>query len=154
MKHPIKFLAAIAILVMSFGSASAQNPADKILGTYSAVDDTTQEKVNVKISKQGDTYRAQIVWMERPLDDKGQPKRDILNPDPALRSVTGDKIVLAWGLKYDPKADEWSGGKIYDPNSGEIYKAVFKLKSPTSLRVRGYLGIPALGRTMHWQKIE
>lgn len=154
MKHSLKQKAVLIALVMSCTTAFAQNAADKILGTYSVVSDATKEKVKVRISKQGNTYRAQIVWMEKPLDDKGQPKRDILNPNPALRSVTGDKIVLAWDLKYDSKANEWSGGKIYDPDTGKTYKATFTLESPTKLKVRGYIGLPALGRTMEWKKID
>lgn len=154
MKQSIKVIATIAVLIMNFGMASAQNAADKILGTYSVVSDVSKEVVKVNISKKGDTYQAQIFWMEKPLTADGEIKRDRYNPDPALRSVPGDKIVLAWGLKYDSKANEWSGGKIYDPDSGKIYKTVFKFESPTNLKVRGYIGMPAFGRTMNWKKID
>lgn len=154
MKHSMKVIAAIVILIMNFGVASAQNAADKILGTYSVISDATKERVQVKISKKQNTYQAQIVWMEKPLTDNGEIKRDRYNPNPDLRSVPGDKIVLAWDLKYDSKANEWSGGKIYDPDTGKTYKAVFKLESPTNLKVRGYVGMPTFGRTMNWKKIE
>lgn len=92
--------------------------------------------------------------MEKPLTESGEIKRDINNHEPALRSVAADKILLAWGLKYDSKENEWSGGKIYDPDSGKTYKTVFKFDNPTNLKVRGYIGMPALGRTMNWKKIE
>lgn len=154
MKQSIKAMAVIAALIISSSVASAQNVADKILGTYRVVSDASKEVVKVTISKKGESYQAQIIWMEKPLTESGEIKRDIYNPDPTLRSVPGDKIVLAWGLKYDNKANEWSGGKIYDPDSGKTYKAVFKFDSPTNLKVRGYIGMPTFGRTMNWKKIE
>ncbi len=154
MKQNIKTIAVLSAFIMLHFATFAQTPADKILGVYRVVSDVSKEVVKVKITKLGTTYQAQIIWMEKPLDEKGQPKRDILNPNPALRSVAGDKIVLAWGLKYDSDDNEWSDGKIYDPDSGKTYKAVFKFDSPTNLKVRGYIGMPALGRTMNWKKIE
>lgn len=154
MKQSVKVMAIIAIFMMSCGAASAQNAADKILGIYRVVGDASKEVVKVKISKKGESYQAQIIWMEKPLTESGEIKRDRYNPDPALRSVRGDQIVLAWGLKYDSKENEWSGGKIYDPDSGKTYKTVFKFDSPTNLKVRGYIGMPAFGRTMNWKKIE
>lgn len=153
MKHSIQFLAILFALLLGSGAAFAQTPADKIIGTYLVISDVSHEKVKVKISKKGDSYQAQIIWMEKPLDEKGEPKRDIRNPKPELRSVPGDQIVLAWDLKYDSKSDEWSGGKIYDPDSGKTYKAVFKLESPTNLKVRGYIGMPTFGRTMNWKTL-
>lgn len=154
MKYSIQLITVTIALMLSCATASAQNAADKILGVYSVVSDATKEKAKVKIVQKGDTYQAQIVWMEKPLDDNGHPRRDILNPDPALRSRTSDKIMLVWDMKYDRKANEWSGGKIYDPDTGKTYKAVLKFESPTNLKVRGYIGMPAFGRTMNWKKIE
>lgn len=154
MKRSIQLITFAIVLMVSYATASGQNVADKILGTYSVVSDVTKEKAKVKVFRKGDLYQAQIVWTEKSLDDKGQPRRDILNPDPALRSQTSDKIILVWDMKYDSKANEWSGGEIYDPDTGKIYKAVFKFESPANLKVRGYIGMPAFGRTMNWKKIE
>lgn len=154
MKHSIQLMTVTIALMFSYTTASAQKAADKILGTYSVVSDATKEKVKVKVFQKGDTYQAQIVWTEKPVDDKGQPRRDILNPDPALRSRTSDQIILVWDMKYNNKDNEWSGGKIYDPDTGKIYKAVFKFENPTNLKVRGYIGMPTFGRTMNWKKIE
>lgn len=56
MKQSIKVMAAIVILIMSCGMVSAQNDADKILGTYRVVSDVSKEVVKVKITKNGGVY--------------------------------------------------------------------------------------------------
>ena len=46
----------------------------------------------------------------------------------------------------------WSGGFIYDPNSGKTYRGKIKLTDPDTLRLRGYIGISLLGRTEVWKR--
>ena len=56
------------------------------------------------------------------------------------------------GLKY-VEGLNFSGGKIIDPLSGNIYSMKAKL-SPNGkrLNLRGYVGISALGRSQTWIK--
>lgn len=54
------------------------------------------------------------------------------------------------GLKKD--GDEWSGGKILDPKNGKKYKCYIKLESKNKLKIRGYIGFAAFGRTAYWQR--
>ena len=57
-----------------------------------------------------------------------------------------------------PDASEkgaWVGGDILDPNDGKIYKVLLKLADGgKKLDVRGYIGMPMLGRTQTWQRVE
>ena len=46
------------------------------------------------------------------------------------------------------------GGKIFDPGSGNTYSCYLELESPDKLKLRGYLGIPAIGRTQYWFRIK
>jgi uncharacterized protein (DUF2147 family) len=48
----------------------------------------------------------------------------------------------------------WSGGFIYDPNSGKTYRCKLKLKDRNTLKLRGYIGISLLGRTDVWTRQE
>ena len=50
-------------------------------------------------------------------------------------------------LVFDGK-NEWVNGDIYDPNSGSTYRSKVKLLNAQTLHVRGYFGIPLLGKTM------
>jgi uncharacterized protein (DUF2147 family) len=43
-------------------------------------------------------------------------------------------------------ANEWEGGKIYDPKNGKTYSCKMTLQGNT-LKVRGFVGISLLGRT-------
>ena len=43
------------------------------------------------------------------------------------------------------------GGRILDPESGRIYDCEMRLADDgTTLVVRGYVGLPAFGRTLRW----
>jgi uncharacterized protein (DUF2147 family) len=113
----------------------------------------TKSESRVQIYKtSGGTYEGKIVWLGKPNYPDGTPKMDKNNPDPKLRTVKTIGLVLVKGFKYDEKADEWIDGKIYDPDEGKTYSCKLKFETDTKLRVRGYVGIPALGKTMIWEK--
>ncbi len=93
------------------------------------------------------TYEGKIVWGEHPgrLDEK--------NPDPALRSRLLVGTVILRGFTWQGEND-WSGGRIYDPDSGHEYRSYMRLdddgKDMHTLRLRGFVGISLLGRTEKW----
>ena len=137
-------------------SAVAQTEAaDKILGTYYISDDTSDEDCKVKITKDASgTYSGRIVWVKNPYFKDGTPKRDIMNPDPAKRNTPGDQIPLIFHFKYDANKKQWVDGEIYDPVHGKTYKCKMWFENDKTLRVRGYIGVPAFGRTMTWKKLS
>lgn len=136
-------------------SAAAQSAADKILGTYYISDDQSEEDCKIRIFKtSAGLYEGQIIWVKTPTFKDGSPKRDIMNPDPARRNTPGDKIKLLFHFRYDAKSDRWVDGEIYDPVHGKTYKSRMWFEKENVLRVRGYIGVPALGRTMIWKKLK
>lgn len=114
---------------------------------------TKNKKSVVKIYKSGDQYHGKIVWLKNPRNDDGSVKRDVNNPKSSLRDrkILGLRILK--GFSYDGDG-EWDGGKIYDPEKGKTYKAQMELKSKNKLEVRGYVGVPALGRSTIWKRKE
>lgn len=52
------------------------------------------------------------------------------------------------------KNGEWTGGRICDPTSGKSYKLTITFKDAKTLKLRGYIGVEALGETMYWTKIQ
>jgi uncharacterized protein (DUF2147 family) len=44
-------------------------------------------------------------------------------------------------------------GTIYDPGSGRTYDCTVEPDGPDRLRLRGYVGIPILGRTTTWIRV-
>ncbi len=58
------------------------------------------------------------------------------------------------GLKYTGNSN-FTGGKIIDPFSGNIYSTKAKLSNNGKrLTMRGYVGVSALGRSQTWIKSD
>lgn len=152
----MKFIKCFIISILCFLSLSAvaQTAADKILGVYYISDDQSDEDCKIKITKNSaGLYEGQIIWVKNPTFKDGSPKRDIKNPDPKKRNTPGDKIKLLYHFRYDSKENRWVDGEIYDPVHGKYYKSRMWFEKENVLRVRGYIGVPAFGRTMTWKKI-
>lgn len=146
----------LTLLFMAVVPLKAQvNKGDRLVGTYRVVEPETKEDSKVKIFKTADgKYKGQVIWLAVPTMKDGTPKRDILNPDPKKRNTPGDQIVLLWGFTYDADKDMWVNGEIYDPCHGKTYKCRLNFESDTKLKVRGYIGAPAFGKSMYWYKID
>jgi uncharacterized protein (DUF2147 family) len=94
-----------------------------------------------------------LVWMKKPLDDEGQPQRDVKNPDAALqrRPVCGVEILI--GLKSDGNGG-YNAGKIYDPEEGRTYTGAMKLDGD-ALKVTGSFEtfIKPISDTETWTRV-
>ncbi len=60
-------------------------------------------------------------------------------------------VALLAGFEYEGDG-RWSGGTIYDPNSGKTYRCIVTKVDDSTLKVRGYIGVPLLGRTETWTR--
>jgi uncharacterized protein (DUF2147 family) len=143
-----KLLPAIVVLVLLNLVSHAQvKPEDRIKGIW-----LTEEKDGkIEIFRTGNTYTGRLVWGNSVLDRNGNPKRDVNNPDPKLKSRTLQGMVMLTGLVYED--GKWQEGKIYNGLTGKSYSVVITLKGNT-LFLRGYIGLPLLGKTTVWQRIE
>ncbi|MEX2696569.1 DUF2147 domain-containing protein [Rhizobium mongolense] len=64
----------------------------------------------------------------------------------ALKNAPVTGMVILSGLKKD--GDEYTGGKILDPDSGKIYSSKISLTNGgKKLNVRGFVGVSMLGRS-------
>ncbi|MBI1814199.1 MAG: DUF2147 domain-containing protein [Deltaproteobacteria bacterium] len=103
----------------------------------------------VEVTACGEGLCGRVVWLRSPFDEDGCEQRDNRNPDPALRDRPLVGIQILAGLEaIDARA--WSGGTIYDPASGNTYRCSLQLDGENRLRLRGYIGVPLLGRTTTW----
>jgi uncharacterized protein (DUF2147 family) len=78
-------------------------------------------------------------------------RKDEHNPDPALRTQALRGQVIVRDMRYQGEG-RWSGGTIYDPESGKTYKCNIELDGPDALKVRGYIGFSLLGRSQQWTR--
>src|SRR5437667_87038 len=82
---------------------------------------------------------------------ENQPKVDLKNPDEKLNGRPIIGMELMQGFKHDSD-NLWTGGTIYDPESGTTYKCKLTLAAPDKLEVRGFVGISLFGRTTVWTR--
>jgi uncharacterized protein (DUF2147 family) len=76
---------------------------------------------------------------------------DSKNPDPARRPERLLGQLILKQMKYDGSG-RWSGGTIYDPDSGRTYSCRLELLEQDRLKVRGFIGLSLLGRTQVWTR--
>jgi uncharacterized protein (DUF2147 family) len=95
-----------------------------------------------------------VVWLRSPFDEDGCPWRDLQNESESLRRRSVLGLEILHGLEPSPDEEGvWTNGAIYDPTSGRSYRATLRLRGADRLEVRGYLGIPLLGRTTTWIRV-
>ncbi len=135
----------------------AQAKADRITGFYfTSEKDTLDENSQVKIYKGNNgKYFGELVWISSRYESDGKEKVDKHNPDSKLRCRKLLGLQILKNFIYDEKADEWSGGTIYNPETGKTYNSFMKLEGNT-LKLRGYIGKSwmGLGKTTVWVKEE
>jgi uncharacterized protein (DUF2147 family) len=78
------------------------------------------------------------------------PEFDDRNPDSALRGRPLFGLQILHTLR--PSGRNIWKGRIYDPTSGKTYKCKLTLVDANTLKIRGYLGIPLLGKTQVWTR--
>ncbi len=71
---------------------------------------------------------------------------DARNPNPAERSRPLCGLSLLGGFTASDTPEKWQGGWVYDPQNGETYASHMWLDGPDTLKIRGYVLTPLLGR--------
>jgi uncharacterized protein (DUF2147 family) len=105
----------------------------------------------VQIEQCGANLCGQIVGL-RTTRKPGDSPVDIKNPDKAKRDKPICGLMMMGSLTPAKTAGKWEGGWVYDPESGDTYKAEMKLDGPDKLDLRGFVGISLFGRTMSWMR--
>lgn len=151
---------AVAVTLPLVGVAAAPEPADAtaasaIVGDWLVA---TRDAV-IRIERNGAEFDGYIAWQ---LHDRYGPEdgpeldgrivTDRNNPDPALRSRPLDGLRLLTGLHYDGHG-EWTGGRIYNTGNGRTYHCLVRLDGSNRLVLRGYVGIPVLGKNTYWTRV-
>jgi uncharacterized protein (DUF2147 family) len=71
----------------------------------------------------------------------------------ALKNAPVLGLVILSGLTKD--GDDYVGGQILDPDNGKVYRSQLRLtQDGQQLSVRGYIGVPMLGRSQTWLRQE
>ena len=145
--------AGLALAVL-FAATAASAQATSPVGVWKTVDDgTKKEKSLVRISESGGVYTGRIEKLLDPEAPKDPVCKDC-SDDRKDKPILGMTIIKNMKQSAADKA-EFDGGEILDPNNGKVYKSKMKLvDNGAKLDVRGYIGMPMLGRTQTWTRAE
>jgi uncharacterized protein (DUF2147 family) len=142
-----KLSTALFIALLAVTSVDAQSP------TPTGVWQDSSGRVQVEIAPCGELLCGTIVWFKWPDNAQGLPLIDLRNKDPALRTRPLLGLTILYGLRRTGE-NTWAGGKIYNPEDGVDYQATMSIKDDGSLRVRAYSGLPFLGKTLIWTRMD
>ena len=118
----------------------------KAVGTWITKDDETgEEKSLIEIYEENGKYYGKIIELLLPVPTticghcKGTKK-----DQPLIGLVVIEDMTQ--------KGKHLSGGTIMDPKNGKVYKCKITPKGDDKLKLRGYIGIQALGRNQVWTR--
>lgn len=117
----------------------------------------------IHITASDGRFPGRIAWLKQdhyPPDDAqgmgGQPVVDRHNDDPAKRDRPLIGLQMIKNLDYhvtDNDRAEWANGRVYDSDRGRWFDCYIRLADPDHLKLHGYIGIRALGRTTTWTRV-
>ena len=148
-----KYLIAISACLIAFsaGTTCAQTP-DPAVGVWKTIDDKTNQPASlIKIEQVNGVLEGTIIKTFPKPNETPLVYCNLCKDDRKDKPIVGMKIMT--DLKQD-QPGVWSGGKILDPKDGEIYKVKITTEDGKKMDVRGYIGVPLLGRTQVWYKAE
>ncbi|MEL6538771.1 MAG: DUF2147 domain-containing protein [Bacteroidota bacterium] len=98
---------------------------------------TEEEDGKVQFYQRGAQFIGRLIWSI-------SPTKDVNNPDPAKRNqnTVGQEIFFL--MKTDD--NEWEG-EVYNSRDGRTYSVQLWFDDQRTLKIRGYIGHPLLGKT-------
>lgn len=149
-------LSGVFFLLYGFSGVpnSRVNEANDIIGTYLNAEKDAKVRIFLAMNNK---YSGKVEWMIEPNLPDGTPKLDIKNPDPSKRDRPRLGLVIMKNYVFNAAENKWEGGTIYDPKVGKTYDGYmyFAQENANTLQLRGYvMGMPLLGRTSTWTKVQ
>jgi uncharacterized protein (DUF2147 family) len=146
----MKLLAFIVSAALSIAPAFANDNSP--VGLWKNIDDVSgKPKALIRITESNGVLQGKIEQLFREPNEDQAPKCDKCDGARKDQPIVGMTILS--GLKKD--GEEYAGGEILDPNNGKVYKSKMHLTdSGKKLSVRGYIGVPMLGRSQVWVRQE
>ena len=148
-----KSLVILSACLMSLASTIAFAQAtDPAVGVWKTIDDKTNQPASlIKIEEVNGLLQGTIIKTFPAPGETPLIYCNLCKDDRKDKPLIGMKIMS--GLKKDGTGS-WSDGKILDPKEGEIYRVKIATEDGKKMDVRGYIGVPLLGRTQVWYKAE
>jgi uncharacterized protein (DUF2147 family) len=122
------------------------------VGLWRTIDDRTgKPKALVRISESGGELTGKIEKLFREPGVDSDPKCGKCEGHRKDKPIVG--LIILFGLKRN--GEEYQNGQILDPENGKLYASRLNVSDDgKQLQVRGYIGVPLLGRTQVWMREE
>jgi len=141
-----KIIILLVVLLLSSGT-SAQSLS--VVGKWKAIDDETGKPISVvEIFEKHNKIYGKVIDIFNPKSRKKVCEK--CSGEDRDKPILG--LVVIKGLSRN--GEEYTNGKILDPNRGKYYKCTISLENKDKLKVRGFIGIELLGRTQFWERIK
>ena len=140
-------------LPLLFASTLALAQSMTPVGLWKTVDDNTKkEKSLVRIVETDGVFTGKVEKIIDPDAPKDAVCKDCTD-ERKDKPILGMTIIR--GVKATDTKAVFEGGDILDPNNGKVYKVKLTVTdNGAKLDVRGYIGMPLLGRTQTWSRVE
>ena len=135
----VRLAAATALAVAIASPALAADPVE---GLWLVQAGTAKVKV-APCARDKSRMCGQVAWLKTP------GAKDANNPDASLRS----RPIMGMLMIRDFKSagpGKWTGGKIYDPNSGKTYGSKMSANPDGTLKVEGCVAVVCQAQT--WKR--
>jgi len=152
MRTLINLSLTAATLAAAFASPLAWSQEGSPVGLWKSIDDSSGKPTAlIRITEQKGELQGKIEKVFRAPTEDQNPKCVLCTDARKDQPIVGMTIVS--GLKKS--GDDYSGGEILDPKNGKVYKSKLTLRDGgKKLEVRGYIGMPMLGRSQMWLRQE
>jgi uncharacterized protein (DUF2147 family) len=139
---------ALALAAALAASATETSP----VGLWKTVDDVSgKPRSLIRITESNGTLRGTIEKVFTTPTENANPKCE--KCEGALKNAPVIGLIILSDLRKD--GDEYAGGQILDPDNGKLYRSKIQLiEGGKKLSVRGYIGVPMLGRSQVWERQE
>lgn len=147
-KQAVTTVAAVAIALLTCGAAAQTSP----VGLWKSIDDATGKAMAlIRITDNHGEMKGRIEKLFAPPADDKNPACTECTDARKNQPIIG--MTILDGMRAD--GDAFGGGSILDPDNGKVYKSRMTLiDGGKKLQVRGYIGVPLLGRSQTWVREE
>jgi uncharacterized protein (DUF2147 family) len=140
---------ALIAIILSFSNLACAQPSS-LAGVWKTYGDRTgQADGLVRIVEANGEFQGTVEAVFSPPAPSPNPRCEACSGELRGKPVVGMTILRR--LRWD--GEQFSGGEILDPGNGKVYRCSAKLTDAgRKLEVRGFIGIPLLGRTQTWER--
>lgn len=153
LKFVSKGLQNVGPLILALLLAALAPVPAKADGDIAPVGLWKNEDAQIEIFEVDGKLNGKIAALNKQYTTDGIEKTDISNPDPTKRSRPLIGLVFMTGFTQQGPG-HWGHGTIYDPKTGNTYASTLEYDGGETLKVRGYIGISLIGRSVVWTKVK